>query len=350
MTSASQTKQQDYFRAALQQIDSSEAVSALPDLVKCVLEQSNIYSRQTGQSDDYDDQVWAFLSLLNNASEEAKSQIKAHILNNVLPNLPEHDHAGVYIQLGGDENLNKATAMIEHVADPYIKAHTFIQLDRSDEAYQMRNKIDDVWKRAVILRTLLSKNNDLLQEFLDTAGQIEEPYWQASTLGYSLGRLPEDQHAQIIERVLPIIPNIKSPRPRIQATMSIYDSLPEDQQKPFRHEIIATVRQLTNEYSIHGVMQYIGRAFAGEARAELIAIAENLTDPLYRARSMFMFLPDTDADIIKRDIVTYLNSMSDRTRSQVISLFARREILSPELWGQKIVDQTIQMIVEQCRN
>lgn len=337
---------QEYFNTAMQQIESSQAVSALPELVESILKQANRYSQQTGQTDDYDDQVWALFSLSSNASEKIKSQIEAHILNTVLPNLPEHDHAGVYMQLGGHENHTKATAMIEHIRDPYIKAHTLIQLDHVDDAYRMIDKIDDIWKKSVILRTLLSKNNDLLQEFLDTAEKIEEPYWRASTLGYSLGRLPEDQHPQIIDRVLPIIPNIKSPRPRIQAIMSIYEMLPEHQQLVFQREIMSTIRQLTNEYSIHGLMQHLGRAFEGEARTELIEISQNLTDPLYRARSMFIFLPDTDAASIKRDIVTYLTNITNHTRGQVISLFARREILSPDLWSQDVADQTIGAIIE----
>ncbi len=318
-------------------------VSALPDLVDCVMEQA------TAQTDDYDDQAWAFLSLLSNASEKSKTDIESHLLNHVLPHLPEDNHAGIYLQLGGDENLAKAASLVEKITDPYQKAGTLVQLDRIEDAYRAARGIDSPWQKSLILRALLSKK-DVFQEFLNTAEQIEEDFWKANTLGYAVGNLPEEDRPRILDRVLSLIPNIKSPRPRIQAMMSLYKVLPEDQQQKFQQEIMAMMRQLINEYSIHGLMQYVGRAFEGEGRAELIAMAENLNDPLYRARSMFIFLPDTDANNIKRDIVTYLNSLSNRTRGQVISLFARREILSPELWGQEIVDQTIHVVIEQCRN
>lgn len=83
----------------------------------------------------------------------------------------------------------------------------------------------------------------------------------------------------------------------------------------------------------------------------MLQIALNFKNQQYRARALAVFIPDIkpkDTQIMQRDVLDYLVSMSNHQRNQLLSLFNRRELFSAQIWGEDVTNQIATIIAETC--
>ena len=148
------------------------------------------------------------------------------------------------------------------------------------------------------------------------------------------------------------LPFIKSVRPHLQALYYIYQLATAEEQQTIAEDVLTALQNdLPTEYAQLGIIQYYGRVFTGENRTTLLAIARNFENQMYRARALAVFLPDierADHQTIQCDVLDYLVHLSTHSRSQMLSLFARRELFSAHVWGEAIHRQIAQIISETC--
>ena len=362
---------------AYRQIEQTELVTNLLQCIHYALVMTSVQSLRAEVGDDYEEQYYAISGILNEKTPN-REIVSAYLLEQIVPNLSMFNQILVYIQRARETKdsaeqqtyLDLAESKLVSISDAYQKAYllpqligVFSELIGVPRYHTMlENAIEavvDPWQQANLYSLLAQlegypAQDQAFQLAQEKAFQIEDAYFRASTLGAFIRQQPltDELKTQFLAEIQATLPLIQSVRPRLQAMYVLYQAASSAKQKEMAEEIIKTVQNdLATEYAQLGVIQYYGRIFTDKHRIQLIRIARGFENKMYQARALAVFLPDVELrykQTIQRDVLDYLGHLSNRSRSQVLSLFMRRELFSAHVWGEDVSVQITQVIGETC--
>ncbi len=368
------TQWQTLHAEAFAQIQANEPVTALLDCIHYALVMSSIHSWRADIHEDYEEQYYAINTTFGpNAAQLAN--VMNYLENQLIPQISPFNQVLAYGELArfSDEKttyLDRFENALENIRDSYQKAYAllqrlsnfpeFINIQQTyDELEDVVQQVKDNWQQANLYISIAKLEDyphqaHATQLAHEKANLIDDPYFKMSTLS-SLRRqltLSEETKAELLAAMQNTLPQIKSTRPKLQAMYHLYKIATPAEQAEMTHTVLeAFSKDLSTEYAQLGVIQYYGPLFNDKPRQKLLSIARGFDNQMYRARGLAVFLPNldiTDKQTIQRDILDYLVHLSTRSRSQTLSLFMRRELFSPEVWGETITGQIAQIISQTC--
>lgn len=365
------------YELASQQNQNGEDVTALIDCIRCCLVVTGIQSITTHAPHDAEEQLWPMMVLSRHVSAEIKQKIVQYFQATLLTQLtaPSQVEAIQFIldnsTEADTENLKTlAIELLPQLSDNYLRASMMVSLAEHyadprkenllSDSLALVGEVADPWlKINLYMRHLSSMDvankSDTIKAMFALIETIEEPYWRASTKSRLLRSLdlPQDQKDRLLEEIMALSTQITSIRPRLQAIIPIIHLLDEMRRAQLQDEILATIRTIESEYSRLGVLQYVAIGFDDDHKQAGLAIARQFTDGLFRTRAIGAFLPmitDQDRQTMRQGLLDYLNQIKDRTRDQALSLFARAELLSPEVWGASVTQDAVEAIIGMCND
>lgn len=361
-------------REAHNQIQSHQPVTALLDCIHYALVMSSIHSWRADIHEDYEEQYYAIDATFSLDTPNL-ADVLDYLENDLTPKISPFNQVLSYSKLANSTEqksfyLNKVDHLLENIRDDYQKAFALLQrakiftelIDIQQSYAQIETiaqQINDNWQQANLYISIAQldgyPNQSKASEIaLEKANLIDDPYFRMSTLASLRRQLPlaDQTKSELLASMQNTLPQIKSTRPRLQAMYHLYQVASAEQQAEMVQAVLhAFDDELSTEYAKLGVIQYYGRVFTGKPREQLLTIARGFENQMYRARALAVFLPDldiTDKQTIQRDILDYLVHLSTRSRSQTLSLFMRRELFGPQIWGEQITRQIAQVISQTC--